>query len=246
MAKLRTGLVSITGRFRSNNEDNAYVDPQNRFFLVADGMGGQSAGERASALAMEIIPQKLNSLDFGKASIDQSVRVIDEAVAQANVEIMALGELDARLKNMGTTITFLVHANGSLFIGGVGDSRVYLLRNGKFEQLTTDHSLVQALIDAGTLSPEEAVNHRYKNVLYRYLGAKEGGTGTTPKRLEPRVGDRYVLCTDGVTGGCSDELMAALLAESDDPQAIAADIVKAAEDGGSKDNITALVVFVEA
>lgn len=246
MTKLRTGLVSITGRFRDNNEDNAYVDPQNRFFLVADGMGGQSAGERASALAMEIIPQKLNSLDFVKATTEQAVRVIDEAVAQANFEIMAMGELDTRFKNMGTTITFLAHVAGSLFIGGVGDSRVYLLRNGKFEQLTTDHSLVQALIDAGTLTPEEAANHRYRNVLYRYLGAKEGGSGTTPKKLEPKVGDRYVLCTDGVTGGCSDELMASLLADGNDPQAIAADLVKAAEDGGSKDNITALVVFVEA
>ncbi len=245
MTKLRTGLVSITGRFRDNNEDNAYVDPQNRFFLVADGMGGQSAGERASALAMEIIPQKLNSLDFVKATPEHTVRVIDDAVAQANFEIMALGELDSRLKNMGTTVTFLLYANGTFFIGGVGDSRVYLLRDGKYEQLTTDHSLVQALIDAGTLTPEEAANHRYKNVLYRYLGAKEGGSGTTPKRIEPRVGDRYVLCTDGVTGGCSDELMAALLADGNDPKAIAADIVKAAEDGGSKDNITALVVFVE-
>lgn len=245
MTKLRTGLVSITGRFRDNNEDNAYVDPQNRFFLVADGMGGQSAGERASALAMEIIPQKLHSLDFQRATPEQTVRVIDEAVAQANVEIMALGELDARMKNMGTTITFLVQANGSLFIGGVGDSRVYRLRSGKYEQLTTDHSLVQALIEAGTLTPEEAANHRYKNVLYRYLGAKEGGTGTTPKRIDPKPGDRYVLCTDGVTGGCSDEFMASILADGNDPQAIAADIVKAAEDGGSKDNITALVIFVE-
>lgn len=245
MTKLRTGLVSITGRFRDNNEDNAYVDPQNRFFLVADGMGGQSAGERASALAMEIVPQKLNSLDFAKASPEQAVRVIDEAVAQANFEIMALGELDARFKNMGTTITFLADIAGSLFIGGVGDSRVYLLRGGKFEQLTTDHSLVQALIDAGTLTPEEAANHRYRNVLYRYLGAKEGGSGTTPKQVQPRVGDRYVLVTDGVTGGCSDELMASILADGNDPQAIAEDIVRAAEDGGSKDNITALVVFVE-
>ncbi len=245
MTKLRTGLVSITGRFRDNNEDNAYVDPQNRFFLVADGMGGQSAGERASALAMEIVPQKLNSIDFAKASPEQAVRVIDEAVAQANFEIMALGELDSRFKNMGTTITFLADIAGSLFIGGVGDSRVYLLRGGKFEQLTTDHSLVQALIDAGTLTPEEAANHRYRNVLYRYLGAKEGGSGTTPKQVQPRVGDRYVLVTDGVTGGCSDELMASILADGNDPQAIAEDIVRAAEDGGSKDNITALVVFVE-
>lgn len=253
MTKLRTGLVSITGRFRDNNEDNAYVDPQNRFFLVADGMGGQSAGERASALAMEIIPQKLNSLDFAKAAPDQAVRMINEAVDQANTEIIALGEVDSKLKNMGTTITFLAHVNGTFFVGGVGDSRTYLLRDGKFEQLTTDHSLVQALIEAGTLTLEEAATHRYRNVLYRYLGTKEGylrpregREETKPKQIAPLVGDRYVLVTDGVTGGCSDELMASILADGNDPQAIADDIVHAAEDGGSKDNITALVVFVEA
>lgn len=243
--KLRTGLVSITGRFRDNNEDSCYADPQQRFFLVADGMGGQSAGERASALAMEIVPQKLETVDFQKISPDQAVRVIDEAVAQANFEIMALGELDPRLKNMGTTITFLVNVGRQFFIGGVGDSRTYLLRKGKLEQLTTDHSLVQALIEAGTLTPEEAVNHRYRNVLYRYLGAKEGASGTQPKRIDPLVGDRYVLCTDGVTGGCPDEKIAALLGQGSDPQKIAEGIVKAAEDGGSKDNITCLVLFVE-
>ncbi len=159
---------------------------------------------------------------------------------------MALGELDAKLKNMGTTIVFLVHAAGLLFAGGVGDSRVYRLRNGKFDQLTTDHSLVQALIDAGTLTPEEAVNHRYKNVLYRYLGSKEGGAGTQPKAIKPLVGDRYVLCSDGVTGGVSDEDLMKLLATGDDPQTLAEQIVKAAEDGGSRDNITATVVFVDA
>lgn len=244
--KLRAGSLSITGRFRENNEDNCYADPQLRYFLVADGMGGQSAGERASALAMEIVPQKLQSLDFSKAQPDQTVRIIDEAVGQANFEIMALGELDSKLKNMGTTITFLVHVNNTFYIGGVGDSRVYRLKNKKIEQLTTDHSLVQALIDAGTLTPEEAVNHRYKNVLYRYLGSKEGGTGTQPKAVTPVVGDRYLLCTDGVTGGVSDEQLGVLLGTGNDPQAIAEAIVKAAEDGGSKDNITATVVFVEA
>jgi serine/threonine protein phosphatase PrpC len=243
--KLRTGLLSITGRFRDNNEDNCFADPQQRFFLVADGMGGQSAGERASALAMEIIPQKLQSLDTAKAPPEQAVRVIDDAIAQANFEIMALGELDQRFKNMGTTVTFLVQAAGTFFIGGVGDSRTYLLRKGKIEQLTTDHSLVQALIEAGTLTPEEALTHRYRNVLYRYLGAKEGGEPTRPRQIQPQPGDRYCLCTDGVTGGCSDETMAKILAEGNDPQAIAEAIVKAAEDGGSKDNITSLVVFVE-
>jgi serine/threonine protein phosphatase PrpC len=243
--KLRVGSLSITGRFRDNNEDNCYTDPQQRFFLVADGMGGQSAGERASSLAMEIVPQKLQSVDFQKGAPEQTIRAIDDAVGQANFEIMALGEVDSRLKNMGTTITFLVHAGNAFFIGGVGDSRTYLLRDGKLQQLTTDHSLVQALIDAGTLTPEEAVNHRYRNVLYRYLGSKEGGAGTHPKQIVPQPGDRFALCTDGVTGGVSDEQLAQLLAQGNDPQKLSETIVKAAEDGGSKDNITCVVVLVE-
>lgn len=243
--KLRVGQLSIVGK-RDNNEDACYVDPQQRFFLVADGMGGQSAGERASGLAMEIVPQKLNLMDFNRAAGDQAVKAIDDSVSQANYEIMALGELDSKLKNMGTTIAFLVQSAGTMFAGGVGDSRVYLLRKGKLEQLTTDHSLTQALLDAGTLTPEEALNHRYKNVLYRYLGCKEGGQGTNPTQVQPQVGDRFLLCSDGVTGGADDATLARLMAEGSDPQAVAEAIVQAATDGGSKDNITGVVVFVEA
>jgi protein phosphatase len=242
--KLRVGNLSIVGK-RDNNEDACYVDPQQRFFLVADGMGGQSAGERASGLATEIVPQKLQMLDFNKAGTDQTIKVIDDAVAQANYEIMALGELDSKLKNMGTTIAFLVQVAGTLFAGGVGDSRVYLLRGGKLEQLTTDHSLTQALVDAGTLTPEEAATHRYRNVLYRYLGCKEGGQGTNPKLLQPQPGDRFLLCSDGVTGGADDDTIKRLLGSGNDPQKIAEAIVQAATDGGSKDNITGVVVFVE-
>lgn len=242
--KLRVGWLSIVGK-RENNEDACYVDPNYRFFLVADGMGGQSAGERASGLAMEIVPQKLQLIDFQKTSPDQTVKVIDDAVTQANYEIMALGELDPKLKNMGTTITYIVNVNGTLFVGGVGDSRVYLLRGGKLQQMTTDHSLTQALMDAGTLTPEEAANHRYKNVLYRYLGCKEGGTGTTPKQLQPSAGDRFLICTDGVTGGADDATITKILAAGADPQKTAEAIVQAATDGGSKDNITGVVVFVD-
>jgi serine/threonine protein phosphatase PrpC len=242
--KLRVGWLSIVGK-RENNEDACYVDPRYRFFLVADGMGGQSAGERASGLAMEIIPQKLQTIDFDKSSVDQTTKIIDDAVIQANYEIMALGELDPKLKNMGTTITFVVAVAGTLFIGGVGDSRVYLLRSGKLQQMTTDHSLTQALMDAGTLTPEEAVHHRYKNVLYRYLGCKEGGTGTSPKQIKPQSGDRLLICTDGVTGGADDATLLKLLIEGSDPQKTAEAVVQAATDGGSKDNITGVVVFVD-
>ena len=242
--KLRAGWLSIVGK-RPNNEDACFIDPRYHFFLVADGMGGQSAGERASGLAMEIIPQKLQKIDFENSSADHAVKIIDEAVAEANYDIMAIGEADPSLKNMGTTVTFLVQAAGTLYAGGVGDSRVYLLRGGKLQQLTKDHSLTQALIDAGTLTPDEAVNHRYKNVLYRYLGCKEGGSGTSPHQVKPQPGDRLLLCTDGVTGGASDQELESILAAGSDPQKIAEQIVQAATDGGSKDNITAVVVVVE-
>ncbi len=243
--KFRVGQLSIVGK-RDNNEDALFVDAKSRFFLVADGMGGQSAGERASGLATEIIPQKLGQLDFDRASADQTVKLIDEAVSQANFEIMALGEIDSKLKNMGTTLTFLVQVAGTFYVGGVGDSRVYLLRGGKIEQLTTDHSLTQALVDAGTLTLEEAATHRYRNVLYKYLGCKEGGQGTNPRQVRPQVGDKYLLCTDGVTGGADDATLAKLMATGTDPQATAEAIVQAATDGGSRDNITGVVIFVEA
>ena len=243
--KFRVGQLSIVGK-RENNEDASFVDPRSRFFLVADGMGGQSAGERASGLATEIVPQKLSLLDFDKSTAEQTVKLIDAAVAQANYEIMALGEVDSKLKNMGTTLAFIVHVAGTMYVGGVGDSRVYLLRGGKLEQLTTDHSLTQALVDAGTLTPEEAANHRYRNVLYRYLGCKEGGQGTNPKQVRPQVGDKFLLCSDGVTGGADDAKLAELLAAGTDPQATAEAIVQAATDGGSKDNITGVVIFIEA
>jgi serine/threonine protein phosphatase PrpC len=243
---LRWGQASITGNFRENNEDNLFVDPGGRFFIVADGMGGQSAGEKASALAVELVPQRLNQLlQFDSEPPEQVVRSIDEAVAYANGEIMALGEVDPKYHNMGTTIVFIVCVAGKFYVGGVGDSRVYRLRGETFEQTTTDHSLVQALRDAGTITEEEAANHRYKNVLYRYLGTKEGGTGTNAREIDPQPGDRFLLCTDGVTDGIDDEAIAAVLKRYDDPQAAADALVVAAEEGGSRDNITCTVLYVE-
>ena len=246
MLQIRYGLVSITGNFRDNNEDRGFTDPNGRVFMVADGMGGQAAGEKASELATELIPQALEqTLDFENDSPEQALKCIDDAVAHANGEIMALGEVDPQYHRMGTTIVFLVRVADRMYAGGVGDSRAYRLRNGKLEQLTTDHSLTQALLDAGTIKPEEAETHRYRNVLYRYLGTKEGGTGTEAKELQPIAGDRIVLCSDGVTDGLNEDVLSQLIADCEDPQQTAQGIVSAAEEGGSKDNITCLVIFVE-
>lgn len=246
MVQIRHGLVSITGQFRENNEDHAVADSDGRYFIVADGMGGQAAGEKASELATELIPQTLKQqLNFDSDPSDKVIATIDEAIARANGEIMALGEVDPKYHQMGTTVVFLVRVGDTFYTGGVGDSRAYRLRDGDFVQLTTDHSLTEALKQAGTISPEEARTHRYRNVLYRYLGTKEGGTGAEATELEPHPGDRFLLCSDGVTDGLEESDMQQELAGNDDPQAAAEAIVKAAERGGSRDNITCLVVFVE-
>lgn len=243
---LKWGSVSITGKYRENNEDRCHVDAGSRFFLVADGMGGQCAGEKASELAVELVSQRLSQLiDFDRDNAQAVADALDKAVAHANTEIMALGELDPSYHNMGTTLTFLLSVGGKLYVGGVGDSRTYLLRNGKLEQLTKDHSLTQALVDAGTISVEEAAHHRYRNVLWRYLGTKEGGTKIEPRVLQPQPGDRFLLCSDGVSDGVNEETLQRLLAAPGTPQQAAEAVVQAAEQGGSRDNITCVVVHVE-
>ncbi|MCA9082144.1 MAG: serine/threonine-protein phosphatase [Planctomycetaceae bacterium] len=239
------GALSITGNFRDNNEDNLHVDPSARFFLVADGMGGQRAGETASELAVELISEKLSQwIDFDKSTELEVVESIDRSVSHANMEIMALGELEPDYKGMGTTIVFLVRAGGRLYVGGVGDSRVYLLRNGTLEQLTVDHTVTNCLLQAGTISPEEAANHRYRNVLHRYLGTKEGSAGTHPRQVAPQTGDRFMLCSDGVTDGIGAAEILAILSSDSEPQAAAEKLVAAAQAGGSKDNISCVVVHV--
>ncbi len=244
MVQVRWGCLSIKGNFRENNEDSFVVDPRGRYFVVADGMGGQSAGEKASALAVDLMPRRIEqTIDFEKGLPNDVVKRIDDAVAFANGEIMALSSLDIEYNNMGTTLAFMLNVGNKLYVGGVGDSRVYRLRGDKLEQLTIDHSLTQALLQAGTITAEEAKTHRYKNVLYRYLGTKEGGTGTEAKILEAQAGDRFMLCSDGVTDGVKNNLGQLIpLLKMDDLNAAAAAIIQAAETGGSRDNITCIVV----
>lgn len=240
------GSQSITGNFRDNNEDRFHVDVDGRFFLVADGMGGQSAGEKASELAVELVSQRLEQLLDFNADVDAQVQeAIDKSVAHANAEIMALGEIEPAYHNMGTTITFAIRVADKLLVGGVGDSRTYRLQDGNLQQLTKDHSLTQALIDAGTITPEDAAHHRYRNVLWRYLGTKEGGATVDARVIDPRAGDRFLLCSDGVTDGIDDLKIQQLLSEQDDPQVATDAIIAAAEAGGSRDNITSVVVHVD-
>jgi protein phosphatase len=204
-------------------------------------MGGQCAGEKASAMAVELISKKLEQLvDFTRDDSQQVTAAIDEAVSHANGEIMALSELDSEFHNMGTTIAMVVRVGDRFYVAGIGDSRVYLLRDAKIQRLTKDHSLTDALLDAGTITKEEALRHRYRNVLYRYLGTKEGGTGAKAQSVDVQAGDRYLLCS---TDGLDDNDIEKLLAAEKDPQSAAAAIVAAADAAGSRDNITCVTVF---
>lgn len=242
---LRWGFVSITGNFRENNEDRCLIDSEGRFFLVADGMGGQSAGEKASEMAVELISGKLGQLiDFANDDEKQVCEAIDKAVVHANAEIMALSSVNSDYHNMGTTIAMLVRAGRSFYVAGIGDSRVYQLRGDSLQQLTTDHSITQALLEAGTITKDEAGKHRYRNVLWRYLGSKEASTGAKAFKLAFEPGDKYVLCSDGVSDGVNEESIRTILHQHSDPQVAAGAIVDAAQAGGSKDNITCVAVFV--
>jgi len=242
--ELRAASVSITGNWRENNEDRCLVDPRGRYFLVADGMGGQCAGEKASEMAVELIPKRLDqALRFSNDAVADVVRGIDEAVSHANGEIMALSELEPQFRSMGTTIALLLRSGDCLFAAGVGDSPIYLMHQGALRKLTQDHSLTRALLDSGTITEEEARRHRFRNVLYRYLGTKEGGTGTNPSTIKLQQGDRYLLCSDGVTDGLSESEIARLLEAAATPEDAAQSIVRAAAEAGSKDNISCIAVF---
>lgn len=242
---IRSGAVCITGNYRENNEDNYLADPDGRFFLIADGMGGMSAGEKASEMGVQLVSQKLNELiDFNRSLPEQVTSGIDQAVRHANAEIRALSELNPFFHGMGTTIALIVVVGQAAYIAGLGDSRVYSMRGHQFEQLTKDHSMSQALLDWGKISKEEAATGRYRNQLYRYLGTEGRGIEMETRQCSLDSGDRFILCSDGVTDGVDDDTLATLLHENDDPQQAAQAIVHAAQSGGSKDNITCIVLHV--
>jgi serine/threonine protein phosphatase PrpC len=245
---LNIGKCTLLGNYRENNEDSIDVKvfPDTTICLVADGMGGQAAGEVASKRAIEIVPRELKKYLSAVVSNDETKNIIRRSIVQANEEIMAMAALDRELKNMGTTIVAAVWRKGSavLYVTGMGDSRVYLLRGKKIEQLTTDHSIAQALVEAKTISAAEAKTHRYRNVLWKYLGSQEVGEGPKVEVVPIQAGDRFLLCTDGLSGVVSDEQLLDFMAQKPDVQECADGLGQFALDSGSRDNISCIVVEV--
>jgi protein phosphatase len=214
-------------------------------FLVADGMGGQLAGEKASEMAVEIVPGELRKR-LGADDDEKALkRAIRDAVAEANKEILAQSHLVTEFANMGTTIVLALFRGDRAYITGIGDSRAYRLRDGRLERLTTDHSLADALVGAGTIRPEEVENHKFRHVLYLYLGCKDARDGPEEIRaVDVRPGDRFLLASDGLTGVVRDGVIAEVLLACEDPQRAAQALINRALENRSKDNITCVVIQV--
>jgi PPM family protein phosphatase len=234
---MHTTVLSEVG-VRENNEDAAFASP--RLVAVADGVGGAAAGEVASRLAID----KMVGLDKRRL-VHPLEREFDDAVADANAAIAFLTFYDPGLAGMGTTLTAVALSNdGAYLIANVGDSRTYLLRDGCLHRLTRDHSLVQELIDRGALSEEEARRHPQRSVVLEALDGVERPLPTL-RTVRAQAGDRLVLCSDGVTDYLPDDVLAALLSTHDAAVAVR-QLVDAALDHGSRDNVTAVIADVVA
>jgi PPM family protein phosphatase len=235
---LRWGGATHVGRVRTVNEDNYVARDDVGLWAVADGMGGHRGGEVASEIACKAL---------GRSFADHTVDGLIEAIEEANEAVYQTGSTDPDLSGMGTTVVALavVEQDGVevLAVANVGDSRVYRYSVGDLDQLTDDHSLVADLVREGTLSPEEAAVHPQRNIVTRVLGVNDRVPVDT-LTVEPVVGDRYVLCSDGLFNEVPEPAIAALLHRVDDPAEAADELVRLAVEGGGRDNVTVVVVDV--
>ncbi|HEY7310939.1 MAG TPA: protein phosphatase 2C domain-containing protein [Gemmataceae bacterium] len=236
--QVRAGGRSAQG-LRPNNEDRYVADTTRDVFLVADGMGGQESGEHASSLAVEIIPRAIQvRLD---AHLDPSEAVL-QALLEANEAILDAGRHQIAGRRMGTTAVLAVRRDDRIYVAGLGDSRAYLIRAERVEQLTMDHTVADALLRNGALTAEQARHSPYRHVLYKFLGCADLSDSAEVRPFAPQPGDCLVLASDGLTNFISPDDLRAGAARHSDPQEWANELVALALERGSNDNVTCVVV----
>ena len=233
---LRYAVRSDVGLLREGNEDSAYAGP--RLLAVADGMGGHAAGEVASAVAISV----LTDLDEDLPA-SELLNALAEAVTRANHILHDMVAADPSIGGMGTTLTAMLWSGTRVALCHIGDSRAYLLSGGELTQITHDHTLVQSLVDDGRISPDEAATHPQRSLLLRAL---DGSNDVEPdlSLREAQVGDRYLLCSDGLSGVVSEPTLQRTLATVAEPDDAVRQLVDLAMKGGGPDNITCIVADV--
>lgn len=233
-----SAAVSHVGRIRSNNQDSGYAG--RRLFLVADGMGGHAGGDIASAIAT----RRISEADADYANAPEAAAALEGALVAANRQLAETVSEHSELTGMGTTVSSLLLEENRVVIAHIGDSRIYLLRSGELSQITTDHTFVQRLVDAGRITAEEAMVHPRRSVLMRVLGDVESSPEIDSMVLDTRPGDRWMLCSDGLSGVVSFDELHELLAADAGAKQVADRLVKASLDGGAPDNVTVVVIDI--
>jgi PPM family protein phosphatase len=227
--RLRIGASTHVGRVREGNEDSYMADEP--LIAVADGMGGHQGGEVASKLALDTLRKATDGV------------ALEQAVQDANRAVFERAGRDPALAGMGTTLTAFLVDGDTLRLAHVGDSRAYLLRDGELQRITTDHTVVEGLVEKGELTPHEASIHPQRSILTRAIGV-DGEVQVDQASIQPGPGDRLLLCSDGLTGMIEEDDIQRILEGHEDPQAAADALVEAANEAGGQDNITAVIIDV--
>jgi PPM family protein phosphatase len=233
---IRYAVQSDIGLHREDNEDSAYAGA--RLLAVADGMGGHAAGEVASATVIEALKPLDTQVPAGEL-----LNALGHAVRQASRTLADMARSDPALRGMGTTLTALLWSGSQLGLVHIGDSRAYLVRAGEVFQITQDHTLVQTLLDDGKITADEVASHPQRSLVLRALVA-QGGHEPDLQLREARLGDRYLLCSDGLHEVADAAAIVKVLLAVGDPDQAARDLVQLAIDGGGPDNITCIVADV--
>jgi protein phosphatase len=235
---IRVAGDTNVGKVRTTNEDSMIVDPVRGLYVVLDGMGGANAGDVASQTARDAIKEFVQQ----RRMTMEPRALLEAAIQHASATVFNAAQQSRERHGIGTTVVGCIVVDPTrAVVAHVGDSRAYLLRNGRVQMLTRDHTIVEELVDKGLLSAEEAERHPYKNVLSRNLGAKpEARVDVADVELRP--GDRLMLCSDGLYGYASAEAIQYLLGSGDAPEHVARDLIDLALRGGGGDNVTTIVI----
>ncbi|GLK16372.1 PP2C family protein-serine/threonine phosphatase [Herbiconiux flava] len=233
-----SAAVSHVGKIRSNNQDSGFAGET--LFAVADGMGGHAGGDVASALAL----QRLAEIDGEYGSAVDAEFALQEAIVAANAVLTETVYEHPELTGMGTTLSALVRVGHSVALAHIGDSRVYRLRDDVLTQITVDHTFVQRLVDSGRITPEEAKTHPRRSVLMRVLGDVDAAPEVDLQVMDTRPGDRWMLCSDGLSGVVEHDDIEKVLKNQVSPSDAANALVKESLDHGAPDNVTVVVVDV--
>jgi serine/threonine protein phosphatase PrpC/ABC-type cobalt transport system substrate-binding protein len=234
-----SAAVSHVGKIRSNNQDSGYVG--SHLFVVADGMGGHAGGDVASAIAAKRVAEA----DGEYATAEDAEFALQSALIAANSLLAETVFEHSELTGMGTTVSGILRVGDKLAMAHIGDSRIYRFREGKLEQISADHTFVQRLVDSGRITPEEAAVHPRRSVLMRVLGDVDAAPEIDTAIHEVKAGDRWLLCSDGLSSYVSEDKISSILQTVRTAQGAADRLVKESLDHGAPDNVTVIITDID-